>query len=197
MTRPAAASAHEMHLGIAEAGKAAALAGDHVEALRHYREALRLAVSSRAPEVFFRHYTQCALESLELAGHYGDVIAFCERAEAHYREIGVSNPLQRRDRGSILERKGIALIKRGDPAEGQAALEAAVAEAGTATLPVSETVLGWLRRGLRPDVRRLTELQRRQRYFTVRPGQVDADRARPLPKPRTRGRGEAAAQHAR
>lgn len=91
----------------------------------------------------------------------------------------------------------MALIKRGDAEEGRAALEAAVAEAGSGTLPLSETVLGWLRRGLRPDARRLTELQRRQRYFTVRPGQVDDGRARPLPKPRQRQSGEAAAPFSR
>ena len=56
--------AFSMHLGIAEAGKVHALAGRHPEALRHYREAIRLAVSSKAPEIFFRHYSQCVLESL-------------------------------------------------------------------------------------------------------------------------------------
>ncbi|WVM91801.1 hypothetical protein ULG90_18100 [Halopseudomonas pachastrellae] len=45
--------AHQLHLGIAEQGKVLALAGRHADALQHYQEALRMAVSSRAPEVFF------------------------------------------------------------------------------------------------------------------------------------------------
>ena len=56
---------HRLHLGIAEAGKLLAIKGRHREALHRYREALRLAHSARAPQLFGRHYLQCVLESLE------------------------------------------------------------------------------------------------------------------------------------
>ncbi|HCA23425.1 MAG TPA: peptidylprolyl isomerase, partial [Pseudomonas sp.] len=85
--------AHQLHLGIAEQGKVLALAGRHADALQHYQEALRMAVSSRAPEVFFRHYTQCVMESLELSGELDSVLRYCNEAEAHYARLDSPLPL--------------------------------------------------------------------------------------------------------
>jgi len=176
------AAAHALHVGIAEAGKLAALKGEHAEALRHYREALRLAHAIRAPEVFFRHYTQCVLESLERSGAQDEVIAFCENADDHYRGLATSTALHARDHGALLERLGVALLRRGDADAARATLTRARDRAGDGALPVAETLLGWLARGLTPDRRRLEPLLRKHRYYTVRPDQVDARRARPLPK---------------
>ena len=81
MTGPAAQPI--AHLQIAETGKLAALRGDHRTALGHYREAIRIAVGSGAPEVFFRHYLEATLESLELSEAFDDVLAYCDRAIAH------------------------------------------------------------------------------------------------------------------
>ena len=58
-------SRHILHLSVAEHGKLCLLRGDVSEALRHFREAIRISVSAQAPEVFFRHYSQCVLEALE------------------------------------------------------------------------------------------------------------------------------------
>ncbi|WP_203567270.1 hypothetical protein [Aestuariimicrobium ganziense] len=172
------------HLGIAEAGKVEALAGHHDEALRHYREALRLAVSQAAPEVFFRHYTQCVLESLERSGSYPEVIEYCQRADSHYAELensrGFLTRLQRRDHGATLERLGVCQLKAGSTTDARASLERAVAVAGS-PLPVAEALLGWLRRALRVDTRRIVALQDRHHYFSVRPDQVDPARATTLP----------------
>ncbi len=180
MADAAATLRHEMHLGIAEAGKVHALARRHPEALRHYREAMRLAVAARAPEVFFRHYLQCTLESLELMESYDEVIRVCTEADAHYDRTGHPLPLHRRDHAAILERLGLVRLKSG--AEGaEEALRRAVDLAGPGVLPLAEEVLGWLARRLTPTLARLTEVQRRRRYFTVRPDQVDRNRARPLP----------------
>lgn len=169
------------HLGIAEAGKVAALAGHHTEALRYYREALRLATSSNAPEVFFRHYTQCVLESLERSGSYPEVIEYCTRADEHYRTFAHLTSFQRRDHGATLERLGAVLLKAGRPEDALAALTRAVDIAGAGVLPLAEALTGWLRRGLSADVRRISELQDRHHYFTVRPELVDAALAIELP----------------
>ena len=175
-----AAHRHEMHLGIAEAGKVHALARRHAEALRHYREAMRLAVAARAPEVFFRHYLQCTLESLELMESYDEVIRLCAEADAHYQRHGHPLELHRRDHAAILERLGLVRLKAG--VEGaEEALRRAVALAGPGVLPLAEETLGWLARRLTPTPGRITDAQRRRRYFTVRPDQVDPARARPLP----------------
>lgn len=178
MAEPAA---HSLHLGIAEAGKVHALANRHAEALRHYREAIRLAVAAKAPEIFFRHYSQCVLESLEQSGGDAEIIAFCEAAEAHYAGLDADTPLHRKDRGTSLERLGLAELRRGDAAAARATLESAIALAGKGVLPLAEQVAGWLQRGLSVSPARLVEAQKRHRYFVVRPGAVDASRARQLP----------------
>lgn len=182
MSSPGKSPQHALHIGIAEAGKLAALNGHHSEALRHYREAMKLAQACAAPEIFFRHYTQCTLESLEKTGAYAEVIAFCEGADAHYAALGTPLAVMARDHASILERLGINRLLSGQAETGKAALVAAdqLSQHG---LPITATLLGWLVRGLRPDARRISDLQRKHGYFTVRPDQVDASRARPLPEP--------------
>ena len=171
------------HLHIAEAGKVAAIAGDHDEALRHYREALRQAMAESAPEVFFRHYTQCVLESLERTGSYPEVLEYCERADEHYRGIEHLTAFQRRDHGALLERLGAVLAKAGRPDEALTALTRARDIAGPSALPLAEALADWLRRGLRLDPHRITQLQDRHHYFTVRPDLVDASIATALPTP--------------
>lgn len=175
-----APASHNIHFSIAETGKLLALKGSHSEALHHYREALRLAVSSRAPEVFFRHYTQCVLESLELTGAYEEIIQFCENADVHYTSLNLNSKLHKRDHGSILERLGLVHLKKGDLDAGVDALEKARKIAGEKTLPITEEMLGWLQRGFHVDSNRILSSQRRHHYFVVRRDQVDRKRAKPL-----------------
>lgn len=177
----AEASIHVLHWGIAEAGKVALIDGDHVEALRHFREALRLAASSKAPEVFFRHYTQCVLETLELAGDYGEIVDLCTGQDAFYQEMGDTGPLLAKDHGSIIERLAVAELLSGNREEAVACFKRAIARAGPSVLPLSETLLGWLRRGLVVPLGQLRQAQRRHRYFVVRRETVDRSCARKLP----------------
>lgn len=172
---------HRLHLDIAEAGKVHALGHRHAEALRHYREAIRLAVAAKAPEVFFRHYAQCALESLELMASYDEVIRFCEEADRFHRQMTAGSPTQRRDHAAILERLGLVRIKAGQPEAGIEALRRAIALAGPGALPAAEDALAWLDRRLAVTPERVLASQKRHRYFTVRADQVDRSRARPLP----------------
>jgi tetratricopeptide (TPR) repeat protein len=171
---------HSMHFSIAEAGKLFALKGNHKEALAKYREALKLAVSSRAPEVFFRHYTQCVLESLELTGAYNDIIEYCINADAHYATLNLNSTIHRRDHGSILERLGLVYLKAGDIESGRYALERAQAIAGEGVLPISEEVLKWLERGFSVDTGRILGSQRKHHYFVVRKDQVNNKNAKPI-----------------
>lgn len=171
-------AAHEMHWSIAESGKLYALKSNHVEALRRYREALRLAVASKAPEVFFRHYTQCVLESLELTGAYDEIIQFCTDADRHYKALNLGSSLHHRDHASVLERLGLVQLKNGNLEAGRDALQQALKVAGKGSLPVSEEVLGWLGRGFTVETPRILQSQRRHKYFVVRPDQVDSQRAK-------------------
>ena len=172
---------HVVHLAIAEAGKVALLDGDYPEALRQLREAIRLAVSSRAPEIFFRHYTQCVLEALELSGDHAEVIAMCREADAFYQTVEREAPLLAKDHGSILERLGIALLQSDERADAKDALDRAVSRAGPGVLPLAEAVAGWLARGFAVPPTQLRQAQRRFNYFVVREDTVDRRRARAVP----------------
>ena len=150
------------HLELAVSGHDAALRGDHRAALVRYREAMHVAVASGAPEVFFRHYLEATLESLELSGALDDVVAYCDRAVAHYAANPPAHDLATVDLAT----------KRGDRAGAAAALERAVEVAGSVgvRLALAATVLGWLRRGLVVTRDRLLLEQKKARYFSVRPG---------------------------
>lgn len=174
-------SAPALHYRIAEHGKVRALAGDHAEALRHYREALRLAGLQGGTEACLRHYAWCVLESLERTDAHGAVISFCEQVEAHYVRTGSESALARVDRAAHLERHGLALVKQGHAAAARERLEAAVKHAGPGQMPVAERVLSWLRSGLHVDARRISLEQERHAYWTVRPGAVRPDIAVALP----------------
>jgi hypothetical protein len=172
---------HAMHIAMAEKGKQAALAHRHDEALRLYRDAIRLAVSAKAPEVFFRHYSQCVMESLEHTGQLNEVAHFCREADAHYRGLGMDSPLHRKDHGSLLERLGAVLLKQGDVPAARQALEQATALAGKGVLPLAEQLQGWLARGLSCTPAQVLQAQRRHQYFVVRPGAVNEALARVAP----------------
>lgn len=177
-TVPKASQAEAMHLSIAEGGKVHALKGQHDEALTHYREAIRLCVSSKSSEIFFRHYTQCTLESLELSGSYHGVIEYCRNAETHFESIPFSTRSLRKDRASNLERLGIALLKTGDHAEALEQFERAIEIANDTSLHVAKQLTDWLKRRLTPDAARIQQLQRKHNYFCVRKDQVDPARAK-------------------
>ena len=174
------AEIHAMHYAIAEHGKLLALKRDYKNALTHYREAIRMAVSSKAPEVFFRHYTQCVLESLELTGGHAEIIEFCVNADAHYSTLNLSSHLHLRDHASVLERKGINEIKAGDQETGVQTLKSAQDMAGKKDLPLTDEVLEWAVRGYTIDTARLLSIQRKHNYFVVRRNQVNEKRARSI-----------------
>jgi tetratricopeptide (TPR) repeat protein len=186
---------HRLHLGIAEQGKLHALKGEHGLALTCYREAIRMAVSSGAPEVFFRHYMECTLESLERMGSFPDVIAYTDRAIAHYATITPNSEEQRAlvraDLVSIHQRRGAVLLKMGRVDEARAALEKALALAREANspLPLGQTLLGWICRGFHVDAHRVLLEQEAKRYFGVRPDTVDRALAIKLPKMEVRDHG--------
>ncbi len=160
------------HVKMAEDGKRRALAGDHRAALEHYREALRRAVGAAEPEVFSRHYLECALESFERMGAYAEVLEYCDRAIEHYRATPPRHELAVVDLAHIHQRRGIILLKQRDPVRAAAALTEAARLAGTArcVLPLTAAVLEWLNRGWQVDPERLLAEQERHRYFSVRPG---------------------------
>jgi hypothetical protein len=180
-----AAGRFEAHVGLAEAGKAAALRGDHANALLRYRDAMRLAAELDAPDVFRRHYLEIALESLELLEEFDSVLEYCDRAIAHYTGHPPQSDVASLDLASIHQRKGAVLMKMagapsgrsGRPDARDAAREAlgqaiAIGERIGARLELARLLYGWIARGLAVPADRITREQRRLRYFSVRPDTV-------------------------
>jgi tetratricopeptide (TPR) repeat protein len=170
-----------LHVGLGERGKQLALGGQHVEALRHYREAMQQATRTQAPEVFLRHYTQCALESLERLGALDEVLATCGRAREHYRQHPPGDDVARKDQASFLEREGIVLLRQKRLDEARACFTEAMAAARPARAPLAETLLGWLRANLHVAPQRLERELTRQKYWSVRADSLRAEWAVPLP----------------
>jgi tetratricopeptide (TPR) repeat protein len=182
-TNPPENAGARLHMGIAEQGKVYALAGKHALALQYYRHAIHMAVQAGDPEIFFRHYLECVMESLEQMGAHTEVLAYCEKATTFYGEHPPANLLEQRDLAHIYERQGSVLLKIGDKDGAAAAFEAALkaADEGSQALPLAQTLLRWTRSGLHVDANRVLVEQRRTHYFSVRSDTVDAGRAIRLP----------------
>lgn len=174
------AARRRIHLGVAEQGKLLALAGDHRGALQHYREAMGQAVRFEEPEVFYRHYLECALESLELMGALNEVVAWCDVALEHYREHPPTTAVGTRDVAHIHQRRGVVLLKLGRRDEARAPLAEAM-RLQPGQMPLAATLLRWVDSRLHCDHTRITAEQRRHGFFSVRADTVDASRAVPLP----------------
>lgn len=175
--------ARPRHLQEAQAGHRAALRHDHVTALRHYREAMRIAVESRAPEIFFRHYLEASLESLELLEAYDNVLAYCEKAIQFYADNPPKNDIHWHDLASIHQRRAISLLKSDRRSDALQAFQEAlrIADRIPAPLPLARLVLGWLDRGLFVTRERLLTEQRRLRYFSVSADWVEVQAAEGSP----------------
>jgi tetratricopeptide (TPR) repeat protein len=185
----AANAGARLHMGIAEQGKVYALAGKHALALQYYRHAIHMAVQAGDPEIFFRHYLECVMESLEQMGAHVEVLAYCEKAVAFYGEHPPANLLEQRDLAHVYERQGAVLLKNGDKDGAAAAFEAALkaADGGSQALPLAQTLLRWTKSGLHVDANRVLAEQRRTHYFSVRGDTVDTGRAIRLPDDQLRG----------
>lgn len=174
---------HMLHLSLAEQGKLHVLKGEAGEALRHFREAIKLCVSAKAPEVFFRHYTFCVLEALEKAGNYSEVEEYCRMADAHYDTLEQSSLIIKKDHGATIERLALMLLLQGKKDDAAAAFARAVAISKPSKLPLSEELQTWLKRGFAVSVERVRQLQHRHGYFTIKADTVNAAIARVLPRP--------------
>jgi tetratricopeptide (TPR) repeat protein len=172
-------SGMRLHMGIAEQGKLYALEGNHARALHYYRTAMQLTVQAGDPEIFFRHYLECVMESLEQTGSLADVLAYCDKAIALYAERPPPNPVAVADLASIHQRRGVILLKLGEVAEARAAFRnaLAVAQGAGRALALAQTLQRWLDAGFHVDPARVLAEQKRTEYFSVRRDTVAPQRA--------------------
>lgn len=171
-----------LHSGIAEQGKLLAISGDHSGALEHYRYAMNLSVEHKHPEVFFRHYLECVIESLEHTGAYEEVLNYCDKAIELYQQTPPPNEMAEFDLANIHFRKGVILFKSGDKDGAGESLQSArkLLPKGY-KLPLLDTFLRWLQTNLHVQPKRIVEEQFRHKYFSVTPDNVNPDKAIPLP----------------
>lgn len=173
----------KLHMGIAEQGKLYAIEGNHKLALLYYRNAMSRSVEAKDPEVFFRHYLEAALESMEKLGYNEEVLAYCDKAIQMYEENPPANEVSRIDLAYIHQKRGITLMKLSQKEEAKKALKMAIdlMKKENQKLPLAITFLRWLASGLHLDTRRLQAEQDRNNYYHIRKENVDPKRAIKLP----------------
>lgn len=172
--------ATQRHMGIAEQGKVYALQGDHANALLYYRHAIDLATAQGVPEIFFRHYMEVSVESLEHTGKYAEVLEYTDRAiELYETHDFPEDAISILDLAHLHQRRGAVLLKQGDSPSAAAALREAVAVARHAgrEMPLAATLLGFAELGLHVDAERVLSEQIRHQYYSVRPETVQPERA--------------------
>ncbi|GLS24357.1 hypothetical protein [Marinibactrum halimedae] len=169
------------HLGIAEQGKLYAIAGDHKTALKYYRYAIKLTSALGHPEVFFRHYLECVLESLEHMQAYDELLEYCDKAVALFEETGKNEviengandseevDLMRLDVASIYLRKGIVFYKKKDIDQACDCFQLCKnhLKHSKHTLPLLSVMERWIKGGWHVDEHRIKQEQVRHKYFTV------------------------------
>ncbi|PTX59778.1 hypothetical protein C8N46_10888 [Kordia periserrulae] len=170
-----------LHYRIAERGKMHALDKNYKEALRHYKEAMKLTQQEKDSELFYQHYSQCVMETLELSGAYDQVISFCE----NYREFlqdKEQNVLVRKHKAFVSERQAIQHVLKEEQEEAKALLQDIQKDLGKGKQPITDELLGWLVRGYKVNKDQLTKLQRKHNYFIVRKESVNPKIAMDLPE---------------
>ncbi|MFA0961051.1 hypothetical protein AB9P05_04545 [Roseivirga sp. BDSF3-8] len=161
-----------IHLGIAEQGKLYALKNNHQEALRHYREALKMVSDHKAHELFAQHYLQCTMESLELSGAYDEVITYCHRLLQVMGPEKPESPFLMRHMAATLERLAVQHLLKKEKEEARKHLERIKNIAGPGIQPLADQLLNWLQRGYTIRPGQIRDAQKKHRYFIVQQDKV-------------------------
>lgn len=171
-----------MHLGIVENGKIYSLKGDHTEALRHYREGIRMATKENADQVFFQHYTQCVMESLELSGAHDEVIAYCDKAIALLEDNVDKADIIKKNYAVAVEKKAVQYLLKEDKTEAVTLFKKAQDAIGRGKQPLTDELLNWLQRGYTVSKQQIVASQKKHKYFTVTKENIKPEMAIKLPK---------------
>lgn len=175
---------HNFHYGIAERGKIYAVQGNHKEALRHYKEALRMCQMLPNADIFFQHYSLCAMESLELMKSNNEVIEFCDKC-LDFLETKAdfeNHPVFQKFKASLWERKGIQYLYLGEKEDAIEAFKKAQKIIDRKHLPLTNDLLNWALRGYAITPKQIQDVQKKHHYFTVRKDNVNETIAVELPE---------------
>jgi len=169
-----------LHLGIAEKGKMNAVQGNHKEALRHYREAIKMTQGQEMGEMFFQHYMQCTLESLELMGDYDAVLNYCmklmELLDSKEKSEFIS-----KNKIETWQRMAFQYLHKDNPETAKEYLMKIVKEAGNGKLKMAEILLNWINRKYKITKKQILDLQNENHYFIVNKNNLKPEIAIELP----------------
>ena len=168
------------HYGIAEKGKLFQLAANYNEALRYYREAIRLVQGIEHGEIFFQHYSQCVMEALELSGSYDEVISYCEKF-LDFLDEKEADSIVIKYRGAILEKMSIQYLLKEDKESALENLKEAQLTVGKGKQPLTDELLNWTQRGFQISKKQIQDAQKKHHYFVVDKTTVNPTHAIELP----------------
>ncbi len=174
------ANTQKLHIGIAEKGKLYCLEGNYKEALRHYREAIRLVQTSKDNDLFFQHYSQCVMEALELSGAYDEVISYCEKF-LDFLDEKEETEFIKRHKAHILEKLGIQYLFKGERDDAIFCLKAAQTSLGKSVQPLTDNLLNWAQRNFQLTKKQINDVQKKYNYFIVRKDKVRPEYAIEIP----------------
>lgn len=157
------------HQATAKKAISKALKGKHDKALKLYQQALRQGREQNASMIEMRYYSECALDSMELSGHFEGVINYCTEALNHYEIKEPQTEVAFKDKIHLIQRREIARIKKGENESTEANIKKALEQAkekGLA-LPLLEKIKNWMDQGFHIDPKRIEREQYRHKYFIV------------------------------
>lgn len=172
---------YSLHLGIAEKGKIYAVAGNYKEALRHYKEAIKMTQNQANGELFFQHYMQCTMEALELMKAYDDVINYCEKF-LELLTAQLPNAVIVKYTAEVEQRMAIQYLLKGEKEEAKTILQNAQKAIGVGKLKMVDDLLNWLNRGYAIAPKQISELQKKYKYFIVSKENLKPEIAIELPE---------------
>ena len=170
-----------LHLGIAEKGKLYALEGNYKEALRHYKEAIKMTQNKPQGELFFQHYAQCTMEALELTGSHDEVIHFCEKF-LDLLEEKENNELIIKYKADILQRMAIQYLLKNDTEEAEALFKTIRETIGVGKQKLTDELMNWIQRRYTLSKKQICDMQKKYQYFIVTKENVRPEIAVELPE---------------
>ena len=173
-----------MHLRIAEQGKLFSLKRNFTEALRYYREAIRMLEPQniQGKDLFFQHYSQCVMETLELSGSHEEVLNYCYQYLTFLEEKSESDTLVNALKAHILEKMAVQYLYLDEYDEAKGLLQESKNLAGEHKQPITDQLLMWLQRGYTINQKQIADLLKKNNYYIVRDDTVNRAIALELPK---------------
>jgi len=170
-----------LHLGIAEKGKMYAVQGNHKEALRHYKEAIKMTQGQDKGEIFFQLYMQYTLESLELMGAYDEVLRYCETF-LEFLEEKEDNDFINKYKAETWQRMAIQYLHKDDIETAKEHLLLIIKEKEIGKLQIAQKLLDWINRGYKINKKQISDLQKENNYFIVTKENINPEIAIELPQ---------------